>query len=98
MPARVPPSEDMSSIGTIELARSWAAHEHIASPDAGSTAQQPTGTNDQAASESNVPSANPPAISYPIMVLLRNHTAESWSNTGHLNTPFPTTTGHDSGF
>jgi len=40
----------------IELTRSQAAHKHIASPDAGSTAQQPIGADDQAALEFNVSS------------------------------------------
>ncbi|OAX35429.1 hypothetical protein K503DRAFT_773503 [Rhizopogon vinicolor AM-OR11-026] len=88
----------MLSLGIIELTLSQAAHEHIASLDAGSTAQHPTGFDDQTASESNVSSTNPPAITYPIMALFRNHTVESWSNTGQCNTPFPTTTGHDSEF
>jgi hypothetical protein len=66
-PAQVPPSEDMSSIvGITERTPSQVAHEHTASPATGSTAQQPT-SNDLAASESNVPSANPPTIAYPIM-------------------------------
>jgi hypothetical protein len=56
--------------------------------------EQPTGTDDQAASESNVSSTNLPAITYPIMLLLPNYTAESWSN----NTPFSITTRHDSEF
>jgi len=85
-PARVLPSEDMSSIGTVEPTRSQAAHEHIASRDAGSTTQQPTGTDNQAASESNMPSVNQLVIAYLIMAFLRNHTTESWSNTGHWNT------------
>ncbi|OJA11620.1 hypothetical protein AZE42_05478 [Rhizopogon vesiculosus] len=79
----------MLSIGIIKLTWSQAAHEHFASSDAGSTTQQPTRTDDQAASESNGPSTNPPAIAYPIMAFLRNRTAESWSSTGHRNTPLP---------
>jgi len=43
----------------------------------------------RAASESNVSSANPPAIAYPIMALLRNHTAESIEQHRTLEYPFP---------
>ncbi|OJA14565.1 hypothetical protein AZE42_06371 [Rhizopogon vesiculosus] len=71
------------------IANVWLEpHEHIASPDGGLTTQQPIGTDDKATLESNVSSANPPAIVYLIMVLLHRFIEQHRT----LEYPLPTTT------
>ncbi|OAX31776.1 hypothetical protein K503DRAFT_777307 [Rhizopogon vinicolor AM-OR11-026] len=81
----------MSSKGVIEPTGSRAAREHIASPDAGSTAQQPIGTDDQAALEFNVSSKPLLTRSWRSAATPPNHRATQ-------EYPLPTTTGHDSEF